>query len=105
MPIKSRLAAVFAVAAFAVLSTAVHAQAWPERAIRLVVPFPPGGLIDNMARLVAPRLAQEQLRDLATLLASAPVQGVADLPRAAQEAKLARAAANSVRALAAPTAP
>jgi hypothetical protein len=54
---------------------------------------------------LAPRLAQEQLRDLATLLASAPVQGVADLPRAAQEAKLARAAANSVRALAAPTAP
>ncbi len=54
---------------------------------------------------LAPRLAQEQLRDLATLLAAAPVQGVADLPRAAQEAKLARAAANSVRALAAPTAP
>ena len=59
MPIKRRLAAVFAMAAFTVLSTAVHAQAWPERAIRLVVPFPPGGLIDNMARLVAPRLAQE----------------------------------------------
>ena len=35
------------------------AQAWPVRPVRLVVPFPPGGLIDNMARLVGNRLAQE----------------------------------------------
>ena len=35
------------------------AQAWPARPIRLVVPFPPGGLIDNMARLVGTRLVQE----------------------------------------------
>ena len=35
------------------------AQAWPARPVRLVVPFPPGGLIDNMARLVGNRLAQE----------------------------------------------
>lgn len=36
-----------------------HAQAWPARPLRLVVPFPPGGLIDTMARLLVPRLAQE----------------------------------------------
>lgn len=37
----------------------LHAQSFPSRPLKLVVPFPPGGLIDNMARLIAPKLAQE----------------------------------------------
>ena len=37
----------------------VYGQTWPSRPIKLIVPFPPGGLIDIMARMVAPRLAQE----------------------------------------------
>ncbi len=36
-----------------------QAQAWPDKPIKLIVPFPPGGLIDNMARLIGPRLAAE----------------------------------------------
>jgi tripartite-type tricarboxylate transporter receptor subunit TctC len=47
------------VAATPVLTTSAWAQTWPARPIKRVVPFPPGGLIDNMARLVAPKLAQE----------------------------------------------
>jgi hypothetical protein len=54
----------------------------------------------SLRATLAPRLAEEELRDLANLLAAAPVQGVADLPRAAQEARLARSAPASMRALA-----
>jgi tripartite-type tricarboxylate transporter receptor subunit TctC len=35
------------------------AQAWPARPIKLVAQFPPGGLVDVMARLFAPVLAAE----------------------------------------------
>lgn len=34
-----------------------RAQAWPTQPVRLVAPFPPGGLVDQLARLLAPRLA------------------------------------------------
>ena len=59
MSLISRRKALVLTGAAVAAPALVHAQAWPARPIRLVVPFPPGGLIDNMARLIAPRLAQE----------------------------------------------
>ena len=35
------------------------AQGFPERAIRVVVPYPPGGPLDVVARVLAPRLAAQ----------------------------------------------
>ena len=51
--LKTSAAAVLVMPGFAV------AQSFQAKLIRLVVPFPPGGLIDAMARLIGPRLAQE----------------------------------------------
>jgi tripartite-type tricarboxylate transporter receptor subunit TctC len=51
--IRLLLVAVFAVA----LVSPAHAQAYPTRTITLVVPYPPGGGVDAMARVVADRLS------------------------------------------------
>ena len=32
--------------------------AWPERAVRLIVPFPPGGSTDTIARIIQPKLSE-----------------------------------------------
>jgi tripartite-type tricarboxylate transporter receptor subunit TctC len=44
----------------AALCAPAAAQSWPERSVRLVVPYPPGGNVDGAARIVANKL-QEKL--------------------------------------------
>jgi tripartite-type tricarboxylate transporter receptor subunit TctC len=51
------LAALTGIALFAAAVPAAHAQAWPSRPLKIVVPFAPGGSTDIFARLVGERLA------------------------------------------------
>src|ERR1043165_6230397 len=44
-------------AAFTVLATLAHAHDYPTHTVTLVVPYPPGGGVDAMARVVAERLS------------------------------------------------
>jgi len=45
----------FAALTFALLAGSANAQ-WPTRAVTLIVPFPPGGSTDTIARLMADRM-------------------------------------------------
>lgn len=47
----------FAIAGLSVLP--VQADTWPAKPIRLIVPFPPGGPVDLIARLMVPHLTKE----------------------------------------------
>jgi tripartite-type tricarboxylate transporter receptor subunit TctC len=58
-PMKRRR--VLLLLAFTAALPIAHAQTgkWPEKPVRMVVPFPPGGATDLVARLVSPRLSEE----------------------------------------------
>ncbi len=47
-----------ALAAIAVFTSAVSAQDYPQKTIRFIIPFPPGGATDGLARLLGERMAE-----------------------------------------------
>ncbi len=59
---EQRRALLVALAGVMILPARAGAQAgdgaWPQRPLKLVVPYPPGGTTDLLARIVAPRLAE-----------------------------------------------
>ena len=54
-----RLARIAALAVLSVASFAASAQAWPNKPIRWIVPYPPGGITDSATRMVLQKV-QEQ---------------------------------------------
>jgi tripartite-type tricarboxylate transporter receptor subunit TctC len=51
-------AALAAAAALGLPAFGVHAQAWPSKPLRIVVPYPPGGSSDIIARAISQPLSQ-----------------------------------------------
>lgn len=59
MKIKQIVGTVCAAVAFAVSAQAAAADTYPSRPIRMVIPFPPGGTLDIVGRMLAQKLGEQ----------------------------------------------
>src|SRR5262245_57965331 len=53
----TRMKATLVIACLALAATAALAQSFPTRPVRIVIPYPAGGSVDNISRAVSPRLS------------------------------------------------
>jgi tripartite-type tricarboxylate transporter receptor subunit TctC len=56
---SSSLCAVLAVCGGMIFAQAALAQSYPTRTVTIIVPYPPGGMIDLVARVIQPRMQAE----------------------------------------------
>ena len=53
-----RLLPYFGLCALVLLAAPMHAQTYPAKPVRFIIPFPPGGPTDLMGRMAADRLSK-----------------------------------------------
>src|ERR1043166_2840827 len=58
MRVRKFLPMLLLLAAAWLVAQAAHAQDWPQRPVKIIVPFAPGGNADGMARIVALRFSE-----------------------------------------------
>ena len=52
----SKFARTIAVAVLAAFAAGAYAQGWPTKSVRFIVPYPPGGTSDILARTIGQKL-------------------------------------------------
>src|SRR5438128_51303 len=55
---RSGLRALLAVSVLSVMCAGLYAAEYPQRAVRLIVPYPPGGAGDIVGRMLAAKLTE-----------------------------------------------
>ena len=59
MTFERRIGRVLVIAVAGLFTVPAAAQTWPDRSVRVIVPFAPGGGVDTVARVVANRLTAQ----------------------------------------------
>jgi tripartite-type tricarboxylate transporter receptor subunit TctC len=55
----NKLLKVVTIISLAALGSATQAQSWPDKPVRVVIPFPPGGTLDKVGRMLAQNLSTQ----------------------------------------------